>query len=198
MIQSAQITPKRHLSVAPPPKQLATEAERERLPPVRWFVKVHIPQANILAVQETDQTRAALISTAVPGRIPAHHHILPQIEPRDELQSLPIDGSAPRDLHVLGILGQHDVPAAAIAGVIPLIGTPEYGRPRVDLNGDIRLEEKRCCEVSPGREPNESIPRRAGVDGGLDCNRVESDSVSTSSKLSYTAYHSGSRLSSCR
>lgn len=129
------------------------EASKNRnVPPISRLIEADIPDPHIFAINKPYQTRAALIAGARASAIPAHHHILPLIESRHELQTLAVDLPAACDPHVRRILRQHDVPLLLLLRVVLQPGAAEDGGVPGYVQHDAGFQVQRRRQVISRRE----------------------------------------------
>lgn len=151
-------------------------------PPVRRLRQRDIPNPNIPAADEPDQPGPALVAQAGSCPVPAHHHVLPLIEPLHELQPLPVDRPSAGDPDVDGVLRQHHVPPVRPPRVVPDPRATEDRRALLDVQDDAGSESDRRREV-PAWGEADMAGSRAGVDGGLDGAGVVAGAVPGGSKV---------------
>lgn len=154
-------------------------------PPVSRLTQPEIGEVDISAVDEADEPGPALVAQASAGPVPAHHHILPLIEPRHELQALTVHHSTAADSDVARVLRQHHVPLVLLFRVVLESRAAHERRSFLDVQNDAGFEADRGSQVGAPRREGDVAGGEGGaaVDGRLDGGGVVVDAVSSGAEV---------------
>jgi len=134
------------------------------------MVESDVRNFNIVATNESNESRSAFISQASPSLVPTNHHVLSRIFPHYELRSLTVHHSAAADSHVRRVLRHHHVPPPELLRVVLKPGAAQDGGTRLHDQHHAGFQEHGGRQVLSRRREDyvAGTALRTGVDGRLD------------------------------